>query len=123
MEYKLFDEYITLQALLKTTGILHSGGAIKEFLATQTVLFNGIEETRRGKKIRMGDCITLPSQGLHITIIAPTPEEKAAYQADLAEKERVAAIVKRMNKENKKAGSKPVRKESVDSKPVRFPGT
>lgn len=30
MEYKLFDEYITLQ-LLKELSIIHSGGAIKGF--------------------------------------------------------------------------------------------
>ena len=33
MEYKLFDEYITLQALLKELSIIHSGVAIKVFLA------------------------------------------------------------------------------------------
>lgn len=50
MEFKLFDDYITLQALLKTTGILHSGGAIKGFLEENTILFNGEDEKRRGKK-------------------------------------------------------------------------
>ena len=32
MNYKLFDEFITLQALFKELGIIHSGGAIKTFL-------------------------------------------------------------------------------------------
>ena len=32
MEYKLFEEFITLQALLKELGIIQSGGAIKSFL-------------------------------------------------------------------------------------------
>lgn len=50
MEYKLFDGYITLQALLKELSIIHSGGAIKGFLANNVVLFNGEEEKRRGKK-------------------------------------------------------------------------
>ena len=31
MEYKLFEEFITLQALLKELGIIQSGGAIKSF--------------------------------------------------------------------------------------------
>ena len=44
MEYKLFGEYITLQALLKELSIIHSGGAIKGFLANNTVLFNGEDE-------------------------------------------------------------------------------
>lgn len=53
MEYKLFDEYITLQALLKELSIIHSGGAIKGFLANNTVLFNGEDEKRRGKNFVM----------------------------------------------------------------------
>ena len=31
MEYKLFDEYITLQALLKELSIIHSAGLLKDF--------------------------------------------------------------------------------------------
>jgi len=75
MEYKLFDEYITLQALLKELSIIHSGGAIKGFLAKNTGLFNGEDEKRRGKKLRYGDVITIPSEELEITIIAPTTNE------------------------------------------------
>ena len=97
MEYKLFDEYITLQALLKELSIIHSGGAIKGFLANNVVLFNGEEEKRRGKKLRYGDVITIPS---------------------------VYAIVKKMNKDNKKKQKKHQTKESnkTKRKPVRFPG-
>ena len=47
MEYKLFDEYITLQALLKELSIIHSGGAIKGFLANNTVLFRIIKRNKR----------------------------------------------------------------------------
>lgn len=53
MEYKLFDDYITLQALFKELSIIHSGGAIKGFLANNTVLFNGEDEKRRGKNFVM----------------------------------------------------------------------
>ena len=54
MEYKLFDEYITLQALLKELSIIHSGGAIKGFLANNTVLFNGEDENVVEKNFVMG---------------------------------------------------------------------
>lgn len=126
MEFKLFDDYITLQALLKTTGILHSGGAIKGFLEENTILFNGEEEKRRGKKIRIGDKISLPDRTLTITIIAPSSEEIKQHQEDLAEKERVAAIVKKLNQENKK-NKKQVKTpkqttKKTERKPVRFPG-
>ena len=79
MEYKLFDEYITLQALLKELSIIHSGGAIKGFLANNTVLFNGEDEKRRGKKLRYGDVITIPSEKLEITIVAPTTKRNKRH--------------------------------------------
>ena len=74
MEYKLFDEYITLQALLKELSIIHSGGE---------------------------------------------------HQKEVAEKARVAAIVKKMNQDNKKKQKAHPSKESNKTKrqPVRFPGT
>ena len=40
MKYKLFDDYITLQALLKEVGIIQSGGAIKSFLQENQFYFN-----------------------------------------------------------------------------------
>ena len=86
MEYKLFDEYITLQALLKELSIIHSGGALKGFLANNTVLFNGEDEKRRGKKLRYGDVITIPSEELEITIVAPTTNEIEEHQKEVAEK-------------------------------------
>ncbi|AXJ14223.1 S4 domain-containing protein YaaA [Streptococcus pluranimalium] len=125
MDYKLFDDYITLQALLKETGIIQSGGAIKGYLADNTVLFNGQDEKRRGKKLRLGDKVELLSQGITITLIQPNEEEFKQHQLDLEEKNRVAELVKKMNKNNKKQ----VKKANTTSKtarqtkkPVRFPG-
>lgn len=129
MDYKLFDDYITLQSLLKTTGILPSGGAIKGFLAENLVLYNGEKEDRRGKKIRIGDRIDLPDQGLSIQIIAPSQEERDLHQEDLAEKERVTKMVKEMNrqlKKDRKEKTRPAKKQKVEAPkkaPVRFPGT
>ncbi|NQG97072.1 S4 domain-containing protein YaaA [Streptococcus suis] len=132
MEYKLFDDSITLQSLLKTTGLLHSGGAIKSFLAEKQVLVNGQEENRRGKKLRVGDRVELPEHAKIITLVAPNPEEIQEHEDDLAEKARVAAIVKEMNKQNKlqkqaKSGKKQARSprqaKYASEQPVRFPGT
>lgn len=126
MEFKLFDDYITLQALLKTTGILHSGGAIKGFLEENTILFNGEEERRRGKKIRVGDTLTLPDHHITITVIAPNAEEIQEHKEEQAEKQRVAAIVKKMNQDNKKKKQTEQSRKSISNntkkKPVRFPG-
>ncbi|EJN94760.1 hypothetical protein SRA_09501 [Streptococcus ratti FA-1 = DSM 20564] len=105
MEYKLFGDYITLQALLKNLGIISSGGAIKSYLANTEVLFNGQRETRRGKKIRLGDQVAIPASNILITIVEPSSKEKAEYLSQLAEKERVAALVKELNQKNKKTSS------------------
>lgn len=129
MEYKLFDEYITLQALLKEVGIIQSGGAIKSFLADNQVFFNGELENRRGKKLRIDDVISLPAQQLEIVLLAPSQEEILEHQEEQAEKKRVADLVKTMNKDLKK--SKPAKKEQKTRKSeqtgkksaVRFPGT
>ena len=129
MEYKLFDEHITLQALLKEVGIIQSGGAIKSFLADNQVFFNGELENRRGKKLRIGDVISLPDQELEIVLLDPSQEEILEHQEEQAEKKRVADLVKAMNKDLKK--SQPAKKEQKKRKPeqkskkapVRFPGT
>ncbi len=124
MKYKLFDDYITLQALLKEVGIIQSGGAIKSFLQENQVYFNGELETRRGKKIRIGDTITLPNQKLEILLTAPNEEERGEYEKELLEKRRVATLVKEMNKNIKKSKSTTsLRTNKSDKKaPIRFPG-
>lgn len=121
MEYKLFDDYITLQALLKELGIIQSGGAIKGYLAETTVLFNGEDEKRRGKKIRIGDVVAIPEDNITINIVEPTAKEKEEHLEAVAEKARVAAIVKELNAKNKKA--KKQAKQTKERKPIRFPGT
>lgn len=102
MDYKLFTEFITLQALLKETGIIPSGGAIKAFLADYPVLVNDEPENRRGKKLRLADKIELPAQGTTITLVAPESWEIAEHQLEVAEKKRVAELVKKMNQATKK---------------------
>ena len=131
MEYKLFDDYITLQALLKETGIIQSGGAIKTFLSEYPVFFNGEPENRRGKKLRVNDRISLPEQGIEINLTAPSQEEILQHQKEIAEKKRVAELVKAMNKDLKKSQTSKKekrkntgipKKQKTTKSPVRFPG-
>ena len=122
MNYKLFDEFITLQALFKELGIIQSGGAIKAFLHENQVEVNGEVETRRGRKLRVGDTIEVIGEKEIITITQPSPEEIEDYQADKIKKERVTQLVKKLNQEQKKH-SKTKKKEENKRKPVRFPGT
>lgn len=88
------------------------------------------------KKIRVGDKISLPDQDLIITIVEPSQEEKEQFAEEMAEKTRVAALVKQMNQANKKTSSKHNNRQSTTKKslratkktkgkptaPVRFPG-
>ncbi|MDG9004932.1 S4 domain-containing protein YaaA [Streptococcus pneumoniae] len=118
MEYKLFEEFITLQALLKELGITHSGGAIKSFLSEHSVYFNRELESRRGKKLRIGDKVDIPDMNIDILLTQPTSEEQDEYQV---EKERIAKLVKKMNKGVKKDKSKPASSPKSQQAP-RFPG-
>ena len=121
MEYKLFEEFITLQALLKELGIIHSGGAIKSFLIDHQVYFNGELESRRGKKIRIGDTIDIPDLKIDIILTQPSLKEQEEYQADKIEKERIAKLVKEMNKGIKKEKQKTSSSPKTKQVP-RFPG-
>lgn len=121
MEYKLFEEFITLQALLTELGITHSGGAIKSFLSEHSVYFNGELESRRGKKLRIGDKVDIPDMNIDILLTQPTFEEQEEYQADKVEKKRIAKLVNEMNKGVKKDNSKPTSSPKSKQAP-RFPG-
>ena len=84
MNYKLFDDFITLQAILKELGIIQSGGAIKAFLQEKEVFVNGELEQRRGRKLRVNDQIDIPELSMTITILEPSQEE---IEEHLKEKE------------------------------------
>ena len=109
MNYKLFDDFITLQAILKELGIIQSGGAIKAFLQEKEVFVNGESEQRRGRKLRVNDQIDIPE---------PSQEEIEEHLKEKEEKERVAKLVKQLNQQQKKQPTKTNKKE----KAIRFPG-
>lgn len=54
-EVSLNTEFIKLEALLKYTGLVATGGNAKIFIQEGEVLVNGDVCTMRGKKIRSGD--------------------------------------------------------------------
>jgi ribosome-associated protein len=53
--FELRGDHITLDALLKASGIASSGGAAKVLIADGGVTVNGEAELRRGRKLRAGD--------------------------------------------------------------------
>ena len=66
VEFELRGEYITLDALLKATGIALSGGAAKVLIGAGGVHVNGEAETRRGRKLRAGDEVACGGQRVRV---------------------------------------------------------
>ena len=65
-EFQLRGEHITLDALLKATGLASSGGHAKVVIASAAVQVNGLSETRRGRKLRAGDEVALDGKLIRV---------------------------------------------------------
>ena len=59
IDFELRGEYITLDALLKATGLAPSGGIAKLMVADGLVQVDGREELRKTCKIRSGQVVSL----------------------------------------------------------------
>ena len=59
---KTDDEYIKLDQFLKLADIVGSGGAAKHLIRSGAIQVNGEEETRRGRKLRHGDVVTIDGE-------------------------------------------------------------
>lgn len=59
IDFTLRGEFITLDALLKATGLAGSGGAAKAMVAEGRVQVDGREELRKTCKIRAGQVVAV----------------------------------------------------------------
>ncbi len=66
IDFDLRGEYITLDALLKATGLAPSGGVAKLMVADGLVQVDGREELRKACKVRSGQVVSL--QGTRISV-------------------------------------------------------
>ncbi len=66
IDFELRGEYITLDALLKATGLAPSGGVAKLMVAEGAVQVDGRDELRKTCKIRSGQVVSL--QGARIRV-------------------------------------------------------
>jgi ribosome-associated protein len=57
--FTLRGDHITLDALLKATGLVASGGEAKSVIVEGAVQVNGEPELRRGRKVRAGDVVLI----------------------------------------------------------------
>ena len=71
IDFELRGEHITLDALLKATGLAGSGGAAKVLIADGLVQVNGEVDTRRGRKLRAGDEVVLGDVRVRLRAGAP----------------------------------------------------
>jgi ribosome-associated protein len=66
-------ETITLEGLLKYSGIAETGGAAKLMIWDGLVSVNGITCTQRGRKIRQGDRVFLPQREIEVVYADKDP--------------------------------------------------
>lgn len=59
MEIQLRTDFIQLGQLLKLTDQITAGGEAKFFLQGTTVYVNGEHETKRGRKLYVGDIVEI----------------------------------------------------------------
>jgi ribosome-associated protein len=71
IDFALRGEHITLDALLKATGLAGSGGAAKALIASGRVQVDGRDELRKTCKIRLGQVVGV--QGARVRVVAAVP--------------------------------------------------
>lgn len=69
--FVLRGEHITLDALLKATGLAPSGGAAKQLIADGGVRVDGEVERRRGRKLRAGMRVQVGPQQVRLEPAPP----------------------------------------------------
>lgn len=71
IDFPLRGEHITLDALLKATGLAPSGGIAKMMVADGLVQVDGRDELRKTCKIRAGQVVSLAGARIKV-LAAPT---------------------------------------------------
>lgn len=66
MEISINTEYIKLDQLLKFACVAENGADAKFIIMDEVVEVNGELETRRGRKIRKGDVVTVGDQIINV---------------------------------------------------------
>lgn len=72
-DFALRTPHITLDALLKATGLAASGGEAKIAIAAGAVQVNGEAERRRGRKLRAGDLVEAGGRQVRLQGAAEQP--------------------------------------------------
>jgi len=68
LTFELNGEFVEINQLLKLSGLVDSGGAGKNLVASGVVSVDGKKELRKTAKIRAGQSVTLGD--VHISVLA-----------------------------------------------------
>ena len=79
IEFELRGEFITLDALLKATGLAGSGGGAKAMVAAGKVQIDGREELRKTCKVRAGQVVGV--HGTRVRVMATAAPAAASKGA------------------------------------------
>ena len=66
IDFELRGEFITLDRLLKATGLADSGGSAKAMVAAGKVQVDGRDELRKTCKLRAGQVVSLPGARVRV---------------------------------------------------------
>jgi ribosome-associated protein len=70
VDFEIRGEHITLDALLKATGLAPSGGGAKAMVTAGKVQVDGQMETRRGCKLRPGQVVAVAGTRVRLSAAA-----------------------------------------------------
>lgn len=73
IDFELRGEFITLDRLLKATGLADSGGAAKALVAAGRVQVDGQQEWRKACKLRAGQVVAVPGARVRLRVADPAP--------------------------------------------------
>jgi ribosome-associated protein len=83
IDFEIRGEFITLDRLLKATGLAASGGAAKTLVSEGKVQVDGQDELRKTAKLRAGQVVSLT--GVRIRLLAAGTAATAAAEPEPAE--------------------------------------
>ncbi|NJN81353.1 MAG: S4 domain-containing protein YaaA [Caldilineaceae bacterium] len=81
------EEYIKLDQFLKLARVVQTGGEAKFLIQSGEVTVNGVEETRRGRKLYHGDLVMI--EGEEMLVMMHDVDEEDFDEQDTAEEDEV----------------------------------
>jgi ribosome-associated protein len=73
IDFELRGEYVTLDSLLKASGLAGSGGAAKAMVAQGVVQVDGRDELRKTCKIRVGQVVSVHGTRVRVVALSNPP--------------------------------------------------